>query len=81
MLLDGGMGCYTYEVTLKSANIGETLSSLVASWNKMMLEASHLLIINMIDHIRTKMMHDMASKKQSNKKWNTNLCPEMYDRL
>ena len=58
----------------------EMSSSLTKLWNKMIVEARHISITNMIDHIKTKMMQDIENKRLSSKKWNTILCPEMYGR-
>ena len=55
--------------------------SLAKSWNKMIEEARHMPITNIIDNIRVQMMEGKATKRTNSKKWNTILCPEMHDRL
>ena len=60
---------------------GEMSSSLAESWNKMINEARHMPICNMIGSIRVQIMTGMANMRLQCKTWKTMLCPEMYDRL
>ncbi|XP_058194215.1 uncharacterized protein LOC131310955 [Rhododendron vialii] len=60
---------------------GDMCSNPAESFNKWILEARHLPILNAIDTIRVKLMEQMCDRRQQSWKWNGIVCPEMDKKL
>lgn len=65
----------------KGQRYGEMTSSAVESFNSWVLEERHLPVFYLVDELRTKIMRQMAERREEALKWNSVLCPEMDKRL
>ena len=60
---------------------GEMCSNAAESFNSWVREARNLPITRMVDSIRTKLMRQMAKRRDASHMWTGTICPKMEDRL
>ncbi|XP_028122811.1 uncharacterized protein LOC114319946 [Camellia sinensis] len=60
---------------------GEMCSNAAESFNSWVREARNLPITRMVDSIRTKLMRQMAKRRDASQLWTGTICPKMEDRL
>ncbi|KAL7186973.1 hypothetical protein ACSBR2_028638 [Camellia fascicularis] len=60
---------------------GELCSNAAESFNSWVREARNLLITSMVDSIRTKLMRQMAKRRDASQTWTGTICPKMESRL
>ncbi|XP_028084377.1 uncharacterized protein LOC114285536 [Camellia sinensis] len=60
---------------------GEMCSNATESFNSWVREARNLPITRMVDSIRTKLMRQMAKRREASQMWTGTICPKMEDRL
>ncbi|XP_028065541.1 uncharacterized protein LOC114268558 [Camellia sinensis] len=68
-------------VFFRGRRYGEICSNAAESFNSWVCEARNLPITRMVDSIQTKLMRQMAKRRDASQMWTGTICPKIEDRL